>query len=117
MTHRIELSKTSWLLAVAMFVVVSGLLAVASAVEAKGENVTFVNKSGRSQELLTAFGGTGTCSEMPSKKNLRIEPGEEAILESGGSKVCWCAGSGKVPVSQCGEWSKAKPGSKVRIRF
>ena len=106
-----------WSLAVAMIVAVSGLLAAASIVEAKGDNVTFINKSRQTQELLTAFGADGTCTDMPTKKNLRIERGDQTVLESGGSTVCWCAGSGKVPVSQCGSWKRAKPGSKVRITF
>lgn len=117
MRNRIENTTIRWSIAVAMFVVVAGLLAATSAVEAKGENVTFVNKSRQVQELLTAFGGEVACAEMPNKKNLRIEPGEQMILESGGSKVCWCAGSGKIPVSQCGEWKNAKAGSKIRITF
>lgn len=106
----------SWSFAAAMLVV-SGLVAAASIAEAKGENVTFINKSRQAQELLTAFGGDGACSEMPNTKNLRIEPGEQAVLESGGSKVCWCAGSGKVAVTQCAAWKTAKAGSKVRITF
>lgn len=104
-------------LAVATIVVAAGMFIAASVAQAKGDNVTFINKSRQAQELLTAFGGDGACSDMPSKENLRIEPGEQVVLESGASKVCWCAGSGKVPVKQCGEWNKAKPGSKVRITF
>lgn len=117
MRNRTGSSRIGWSLAAAMIVVVSGMFVVASVAEAKGENVTFMNKSRRVQELLTAFGGDAACSEMPEKKNLRIEPGEEVILESGTSKVCWCAGSGKVAVTQCGEWKTAKSGSKVRITF
>ncbi len=116
MRNRIRSLRISWSLAVAMLIV-SGLFAAASIAEAKGENVTFINKSRQAQELLTAFGGDGACSEMPTKKNLRIEPGEQTILESGSSKVCWCAGSGRAAVSQCAAWKKAKPGSKVRITF
>lgn len=116
MRNRIARSRISWSLA-GLALIVSGLFAAASIAEAKGENVTFINKSRQAQELLTAFGGDGSCSDMPTKKNLRIEPGERTTLESGGSKVCWCAGSGKVPVSQCADWKKAKPGSKVRITF
>ena len=114
---RNRITRSPWSLAVAMFAVVATVFAVVSIAEAKGENVTFINKSRQAQELLTAFGGDGACSEMPNKKNLRIERGEQAILESGSSKVCWCAGSGKVAVTQCADWKTAKAGSKVRIKF
>ena len=117
MRDRISKSRIGWPLAVAMVVMVAGLAAAASIAEAKGENVTFINKSRQAQELLVAFGGDGSCSDMPTQDNVRIEPREQAVVESGGSKVCWCAGSGKVPVSSCQDWKTAKAGSKVRITF
>ncbi len=117
MRKRILGSRFGWSVVVATSVVVLGLFVAASVAEAKGENVTFINKSRQTQQLLTAFGGEGACSEMPNKENLKIESGEQMVLESGPNKVCWCAGSGKMEVTQCGEWKKAKAGSKVRITF
>ena len=117
MSHWIRRSRVGRFLAAATAVAVVGLFVAVSVAEAKGDNVTFINKSRRTQQLLAAFGGDGACADMPKQENLKIEVGEQAVLESGSSKVCWCAGSGKVQVKQCGEWKKAKPGSKVRITF
>ena len=107
--------RSGWTPIVASAVLASGLLVAASTVDAKGENVTFINKSRHTQQLLAAFGADAKCSEMPQKENLKIEVREQVVLESGDSKVCWCAGSGKTKVTECQEWKTARPGSKVRL--
>ncbi len=111
--RRPHLGWTTLVFSVALVV---GLL-VAPATAAKKENVSFINKSNHTQQLLVAHGGDGECSEMPKTENLKIEEGETVVLESGDSKVCWCAGSGKNKVSECQEWTRARPGSKVRLTF
>ena len=105
-------------------IVIAGVLAVAvmatglitaGAALAKGQDVTFVNQSKRHQELLVAYGADEKCDAMPTQENVSLDPGESQTVESGESKVCWCAGSGKVKVSQCQQWHATKAGRKVRL--
>ena len=87
----------------------------AGSLDAKGENVTFVNRSTRTQHVLAAFGGE-SCGEAESKEQLVLEPKGREVVESGGAKVCYCVSpAGKI--GDCGDtWKKAKAGSKVEIR-
>jgi hypothetical protein len=117
MTGWIRSSRVGSSLIVASVALVACCLAVAAVAEAKGENVTFINQSRRTQQILAAFGEGDSCSEKTQRENLKIEAGERAVLESGDSTVCWCAGSGKAKVGQCQEWKRARAGSKVYLKF
>lgn len=90
-------------------------LAPADPALAKGENVRFINRTGTTQHVLATFGADGKCADQPEKEQLALEPGEEAVVESGAATVCWCAASaGKI--GDCGDvWRKAKPGSTQKI--
>lgn len=106
------LTKSVLCLAIAAFCV--ALLVPAA--EAKGENVTFKNMSAETQHILAVFGDGGQCSDMSNKEQLTLEPGEEMVLESGDSTVCWCSSTfGKI--GDCRDsWNKTKAGKVQKIR-
>jgi hypothetical protein len=92
------------------------IVLVAPAAQAKGENVTFKNRTADTQYLLIVFGDGGQCSEMSNKEQLTLEPGEETMVESGDSTVCWCSSTfGKI--ADCRDsWNKTKAGKIEKIR-
>lgn len=106
------LTKSVLSLALAAFCI--ALLAPAA--EAAGENVTFKNMSAETQHVLAVFGDGGQCSAMSNKEQLTLEPGEETVLESGTSMVCWCSSTfGKI--GDCRDsWTKTKAGKVQKIR-
>lgn len=108
------LSRTVPILAIAIFAL--GLF-VGPAAHAKGTDVTFINRSDRTQYVLAAFGADGSCSDMPQRENLVIDSKQMQTVQSGDSKVCWCSSrAGKI--GDCTDtWKKARPGSKQRIEF
>ena len=93
-----------------------GLALLAPAAEAAGEDVTFKNMSADTQYVLAVFGDGGQCSDMSNKEQLTLEPGEEAVLESGTATVCWCSSTfGKI--GDCHDsWRKTKAGKVQKIR-
>jgi len=93
----------------------TGFLVAREAAAKEKKDVTFENKSKRQQELRVAFGGDGSCEDMPTQENVSLDPGASQVVSSGESRVCWCAGSGKAKVSECQEWNIARPGKKVRL--
>ena len=84
---------------------------------AKGKDVTFQNRARHTQQLLVSYGADASCGEMPKQENVKLEIGESKVIESGESNVCWCSGSGKVEVTECGEWKLARSGTRVRLTF
>lgn len=85
----------------------------ASAAQPDG-GVLFVNRSRDTQFVLATFDGEA-CGEMEDRAQLELAPGESATVDSGTSRVCWCASTiGKV--GDCTSWSKAKPGKRVVLR-
>jgi len=89
---------------------------LAPAASAAGENVTIKNMTADTQYVLAVFGEGGQCSEMSSKEQVTIEPGDEAVIQSGESTVCWCSSTfGKI--GDCRDsWSRAKAGKTLKIR-
>jgi hypothetical protein len=105
-------TKSALILAIAAVCIVL----VAPAAQAKGENVTFKNQSADTQHLLVVFGEGSQCSAMSNKAQLTLEPGEETMVESGESTVCWCSSTfGKI--GDCRDsWTKTKAGKTEKIR-
>lgn len=84
-----------------------------AAVQEEG-GVLFRNVGRDTQYVLATFNGD-KCGEMSDRAQLELAPGESQTVDSGDSRVCWCASTlGKV--GNCSEWSKAKPGKKVTLR-
>ena len=83
--------------------------------EAKGQGVTFHNRSDSVQHVLARYGDGESCKDRPQKEQLTLEKGDKIVLESGTDEVCWCASPvGKI--GDCGDsWRKAKAGSFKRI--
>lgn len=78
------------------------------------DGVLFVNRSRETQFVLATFDGE-QCDEMEDRAQLELAPGESETVDSGTSRVCWCASTlGKV--GGCTSWSKAKPGKRVVLR-
>jgi len=108
---------TRRILGATVAIVAFALLGIASSstLEAKGQGVTFQNRSDSVQYVLARFGEGGACTERAEKEQIKLEKGEKIVLESGADDVCWCASSaGKI--GDCGNaWKKAKPGSFKKI--
>ena len=93
-----------------------GFALLAPAAAAAGENVTIKNMTAKTQFVLAVYGEGEDCSQMSHKENLTIEPGQEAVVESGDAMVCWCNSTfGKI--GDCRDsWSRTKAGKTLKIR-
>ena len=97
-------------------IVACSIVLLAPPAEAGGENVTIKNMTADTQHVLAVYGDGGQCSDMSNKEQITIEPGEEAVIESGDATVCWCSSTfGKI--GDCRDsWSRAKAGKTLKIR-
>lgn len=89
-------------------------LFVAPQALAKGEDVTFLNRTDETRYVLVAWGEAKACEDKDRTENFTLEPGQSFVLESGADRACYCVGR-VAKVSQCMAWDRARPGSIQRI--
>jgi len=80
-----------------------------------GTGVTFVNGSNRRIDVYTQYGSDASCGSKPQAKRITIDAGQSGVLDSGGSKACFCL---KVPnrgTCPSGGWTEVKAGSTRRL--
>jgi hypothetical protein len=97
-------------LALGLFAGAALSLAAGAADMAAGSGVTFVNGSNHHVELYTRYGSDGSCDTRPESKKISIDAGQNGVVDSGTSGVCYCL---KVPDrGNCpsGGWLQVKPG-------
>jgi hypothetical protein len=75
-----------------------------------GNGVTFVNGSNHRIEIFTRYGSDAACDAKPQSKNIVIDAGQNGVVDSGSSSVCFCL---KVPdrgTCPSGGWGQVKAG-------
>ncbi len=88
----------------------AALTMAAAAADMAGSGVTFVNGSNHRIDVYTRYGSDAACDAKPESKRITIDAGQNGVLDSGGSTVCFCL---KVPdrgTCPSGEWSQVKAG-------
>ncbi len=88
----------------------AALTMAAAAADMAGSGVTFVNGSTHRVEVFTRYGSDGACDAKPQSKNIVIDAGQNGVVDSGSSSVCFCL---KVPDrGNCpsGGWGEVKAG-------
>lgn len=79
------------------------------------KDVTFVNSSNHRFILYVRYGSEDSCRSKPQSSELRVDPGQTASIDSGGSNACFCL---KKPERRTclGGWIDAKTGSTQRLQ-
>ncbi|HEY0557007.1 MAG TPA: hypothetical protein VGG20_22305 [Thermoanaerobaculia bacterium] len=97
-------------LALGLFAGAALTVAAAAADTAAGTGVTFVNGSNHRVDIYTRYGSDAACDARPEAKKVAIDAGQNGVVDSGSSSVCYCL---KVPDrGNCpsGGWLEVKAG-------
>ncbi|MFL6261330.1 MAG: hypothetical protein ACJ76Y_16650 [Thermoanaerobaculia bacterium] len=88
----------------------AALTLAAAAADTPGSGVTFVNGSNHRIDLYTRYGSDAACDAKPQAKRITIDAGQNGVVDSGSSSVCFCL---KVPdrgTCPSGGWGEVKAG-------
>jgi hypothetical protein len=88
----------------------AALTLAAAAADTAGSGVTFVNGSNHRVDVYTRYGSDAACDAKPQAKRITIDAGQNGVLDSGSSSVCFCL---KVPdrgTCPSGGWGEVKAG-------
>jgi hypothetical protein len=91
-------------------VTAAALTMAAAAADTAGSGVTFINGSNHRIDVYTRYGSDGACDAKPESKKITIDAGQNGVVDSGSSSVCFCL---KVPnrgTCPSGGWGEVKAG-------